>query len=112
MVSDRQTDGRTDGRINRIEDVERGAELSFFVARPLRGHTLIQAGQIEKLTKFWFQTDRQTDRKTDGRTDGQTNGRTERRTNERTDGRFKRIEDVERGAELSFFVASPLRGPP
>ena len=92
MVSDRQTDERTDGRIKRIEDVERGAELSFFVARPLRGPLKIQAGQIEKLTKFWFQTDRQTDG--------------------RTDGRFKRMEDLERGAELSFFVARPLRGPP
>ena len=58
-------DERTDGRIKCIEDVERGAELSFFVARPLRGPPLIQAGQIEKLTKFWFQTDRKTDRRTD-----------------------------------------------
>ena len=67
--TDRQTDGRKDGRTNgrikRIEDVERRAELSFFVARPLRGHTLIQGGQTEKLTKFWFQTDRKTDRRTD-----------------------------------------------
>ena len=43
-------------------------------------------------TKFWFQTDRQTDGRTDGRTDGQTDA----------------IEDVERGAELSF--SGPLRG--
>ena len=35
--------------------------LSFFVARPLRRPPEIQAGQIEKLTKFWFQTDRRTD---------------------------------------------------
>ena len=34
---------------------------SFFVARPLSGPPKIQAGQIEKLTKFWFQTDRRTD---------------------------------------------------
>ena len=60
-----RTDERTDGRIKRIEDVERGADLSFFVARPLHGHPLIQAGQIEKLTKFWFQTDRKTDKRTD-----------------------------------------------
>ena len=38
------------------------------------------------------------DRQTDERTDG------------RTDGRIKRIEDVERGAELSFLVARSLRG--
>ena len=59
--TDKQTDGRTNGRIKRIECLERGADLSFFVARPLRGHTLIQAGQTEKLTKFWFQMDRRTD---------------------------------------------------
>ena len=44
----------------------------------------------------------------DRQTDGQTDGQTDRQTN----GRIKRIEDVERGAELSFFVACPLRGPP
>ena len=42
--------------------------LSFFVASPLRGPPSIQARQIEKLTKFLFQTDRQTDGWTDGRT--------------------------------------------
>ena len=69
---DERTDGRTNGRIKRIEDVERGAELSFFVARPLHGPPLIQAGHIEKLTKFWFQTNERTDGRTNERTDGRT----------------------------------------
>ena len=40
-----------------LEDVERGAELSFTVVK-----------FWFQTTKFWFQTDEQTD----GRTDGQT----------------------------------------
>ena len=44
-----------------IEDVERGAELSF--SGPLRGPCIIVKFCFQT-TKFWFQTD--------GRTDGQT----------------------------------------
>ena len=52
-----------------IEDIERGAELSFSgplrgpPSRPLRGPCIIVKFCFQT-TKFWFQTD--------GRTDGQT----------------------------------------
>ena len=64
-----------------IEDVERGAELSF--SGPLRGpltsasRTMHHRQILVGLTKlFWFQTG-QTDGRTDGRTDGQTDGQTD-----------------------------------
>ena len=44
-----------------IEDVERGAELSFSGPRPLRGHCII-VNFFFQTTKFWFQTG-QTDRR-------------------------------------------------
>ena len=60
-------------RTSLIEDVERGAELSF--SGPLRGPCIIVKFCFQT-TKFWFQTtDGQTDRRTDGRTDGQTDRR-------------------------------------
>ena len=71
FVSDRRTDRRTDGRIKRIEDVERGAELSFFVARPLRGPPLNSSRTNRKVDQILV-SDRQTDERTDGRTDGRT----------------------------------------
>ena len=49
-------------RTSLIEDVERGAELSF--SGPLRGPCIIVKFCFQT-TKFWFQT-------TDGRTDGRT----------------------------------------
>ena len=59
------------GKGKQIEDVERGAELSFsglrvrFADPPLG----INVKFCFQTTKFWLQTDRQTDRQTDGRTD-------------------------------------------
>ena len=59
-----------------IEDVERGAELSFSgplrgpPSRPPRGPCIIVKFCFQT-TKFWFQTD--------GRTDGRTDGQTDRR---------------------------------
>ena len=51
-----------------IEDVERGAELSF--SGPLRGPCIIR--QILFSNDQILVSDRQTDRRTDGQTDGQT----------------------------------------
>ena len=53
-----------------IEDVERGAELSFSgplrgpPSRPLRGPSIIVKFCFQT-TKFWFQTDGRTDGRTD-----------------------------------------------
>ena len=57
-----------------IEDVERGAELSFSGALrgPIKCIVCIIVKSCFQTTKFWFQTDRQTDGRTDGRSDRQT----------------------------------------
>ena len=65
---------------HQIEDVERGAELSFSGPRVRFANPPPLCIIVKfwfQTTKFWFQTDRQTDRQTDGRTDRQTDGQTD-----------------------------------
>ena len=52
---------RADNVLKMIEDVKRGAELSFLLLIRL-ADPWIQKGRTKKLTKFWFQTG-QTDRR-------------------------------------------------
>ena len=49
-----------------IKDLGVGPNLVFFCCSSASRILYIQAGQTEKLIKFWIQTDRQTDRRTDG----------------------------------------------
>ena len=68
-----------------IEDVERGAELSFSGRGPQSGPPSASSSNFVFYQPnfspkcFGFRQDRQTDRQTDRRTDRQTDGQTDRR---------------------------------